>query len=88
MGVPPRTLDEDADLRAVLASLDPSGRDVLRCVLIHDQADRDEISMQLLRYRDDVGDELADIVVMLTMNPDERRKVVRLLGEVEARKAR
>ena len=41
--------------------------------------------MHLLRYRDAVGDELADIVDMLTMHPPERRKVVRPLAEIEAR---
>ena len=46
--------DEDADLRAALAALDPPARDALRRVLIRDQADRDAIAMQLLRYRDDV----------------------------------
>ncbi len=40
--------------------------------------------MQLLRYQDPVGDELADSMDMLTMHPDERRRVVRLLSEIEA----
>lgn len=73
--------EADADLRTMLAALDPSGRDVLRRVLIRDQ---DEISMQLLRYRDAIGYELADIIDMLTMHPEERRKLVRLLAEVDA----
>jgi len=38
-----------------------------------------------LRYRDGRGDDWADIIDMLTMHPEERRKVVRLLGEIEAR---
>ena len=33
-------LDEDADLRAPLETLDPKARDELRRLLIHDQADR------------------------------------------------
>ena len=33
--------DGDADLRAVLETLDPLTRDALRRVLIYDQADRD-----------------------------------------------
>ena len=72
---------EDGDLRA---ALDPPARDKLRRVLIHDQGDRDEIAMQLLRYRDSVGDGWANIVDMLTMYVEERRKVVRLLGEIGA----
>ena len=56
----------------------------LRRVLIHDQDDRDAVSSQPLRYRDGHGDDWADIIDMLTMHPDERRKVARILGEIEA----
>jgi hypothetical protein len=38
----------------------------------------------LLRYRDGHGDDRADIIDMLTMHPEERRRVVRLLGEAVA----
>jgi hypothetical protein len=74
----------EADLRAVLEMLDPLTRDALRRVLIHDQADRDAVSSQLLRYRDGHGDDWADIIDLLTMYPEARRKVVRLLGEIES----
>ena len=67
------------DLRALLESLDP-----LRRVLIHDQADRDSIASQLLRYRDEHGDDWADIIDLLTMHPETRRKVARLLAELDA----
>jgi len=77
-------IDDVADLRALLETLDPKARDTLRRVLIHDQADRDAISSRLLRYRDDRGDDWADIIDMLTMHPEERRKVARVLGEIEA----
>jgi hypothetical protein len=53
----------------------------LRNVLIRDQADRDAIASKLLRYRDGHGDDWADIIDMLTLYPDARRRVVRLLGE-------
>jgi hypothetical protein len=53
-------------------------------VLIRDQADRDAIASQLLRYRDGRADDWAEIVDFLTMWPDARRQVVRLLGELEA----
>ena len=79
--------DGDADLRAVLETLDPKGRDDLRRVLIHDQADRDAIASQLMRYRDGRGDYWADIIDMLTMHPEGRRRVVRLLGEIDAEEA-
>jgi hypothetical protein len=74
----------DADLRSLLKTLDPNAQDTLRRVLIHDQADRDAIASQLMRYRDQNGDDWADIIDFLTMHPDARRRVVRLLGEIEA----
>jgi hypothetical protein len=80
--------DDDADLRALLETLDPKARDTLRRVLIHDQADRDAIASQLLRYRDGHGDDWADIIDMLTMYPEERRKLIRLQGEIEAAEQR
>jgi hypothetical protein len=36
--------DEDADLRAILETLDPKAGETLRRVLIHGQADRDAIA--------------------------------------------
>jgi len=66
--------DDDDDLRALLETLDPKARDDLRRVLIHDQADRDAIASQLLRYRDGHGDDWADIIDMLTMYPEARRE--------------
>jgi hypothetical protein len=40
--------------------------------------------MKLLRYRDERGDDWADIIDMLTMHPEARQKLVRLLGEIQA----
>jgi len=37
-----------------------------------------------MRYRDGRGDDWADIIDMLTMYPDARRQVVRLLVETQA----
>jgi hypothetical protein len=71
-------------IQTVLENLDLKARDTLRRVLIHDQAYRDTVTSQLLRYRDGHGDDWADIIDMLTMWPDARRKVVRLLGETQA----
>jgi hypothetical protein len=75
------------DFRALLDTLEPSARDKLRTVLIHDQADRDAIASNLLRYRDERGDDWADIIDMLTMHPEARRKLARVIGEIEARDA-
>jgi hypothetical protein len=76
--------DGDADLRAALETLDPNSRDTLRRVLIRDQADRDTISSRLMRYRDEQGDDWADIIEMLTLHPEARRRVLRLLAEIDA----
>jgi hypothetical protein len=37
-----------------------------------------------MRYRDGHGDDWADIIDMQTMHPEARRKVVRLVGEIDA----
>ena len=74
----------DSSLRAVLEMLDPLTRDALRRVLIQDQADREAVSSQLLRYRDGHGDDWADIIDMLTMHPETRRMVARMLAETDA----
>jgi hypothetical protein len=77
------SLGEDLGLRDLLLQLSPSAREHLRNVLIRDQADRDAISSRLMRYRDQNGQDRADIIDFLTMYPDARRRVVRLLGELE-----
>ena len=77
-------MDDDDDLRAVLKTLDPLTRDALRRVLIHDQANRDAVGSQLLRYRDRRDDDWAHIIDFLTLHPEARRKALRLLGEMEA----
>jgi len=74
----------DDDLRSLLSTLDPKARDDLRRVLIRDQTDRDAISSRLMRCRDQNGQDWADIIDMLTMYPEARRKVVRLLAEIDA----
>jgi hypothetical protein len=42
------------------------------------------IASTLMRYRDQSGQGWADIIDLLTMWPDARRRVARLLGEVDA----
>jgi hypothetical protein len=73
----------DVSLQPLLKTLDPKTRDDLRRVLIRDHADRDTIAPRLMRYRDPNGQDWADIIDFLTMYPDARRRVVRLLGELE-----
>jgi hypothetical protein len=74
----------DFDLLALLSTLGPQARDDLLRVLIRDQADRDAIASRLMRYRDQNGQDWADIIDFLTMHPDARRRLVRVLGELEA----
>jgi hypothetical protein len=77
--------DPNLDLRTFLKTLDPKARDDLRRVLIRDQADRDAISSRLMRYRDENGQRWADLIDFLTMWPDARRRVVRMLGEMSVK---
>jgi hypothetical protein len=77
-------LTDSADLRVLLSTLDPNARDDLPRVLIRDQADRDAIASRLIRYLDQNGQDGADIIDFLTMWPDARRNVARLLAEIDA----
>jgi len=61
----------------------PRPRDTLRRVLIRDDAGRDAIATQLMRYRDQNGQDWADVIDFLTMYPEARR-VVRLLTEIQS----
>ena len=45
---------------------------------------RDATASTLMRYRDENGQGWADIIDLLTMFPDARRRVVRILGEIDA----
>jgi hypothetical protein len=74
----------DNDLGVPLETLDPKGRDDLRRALIRDQADREAIASQLMCYRDEKGQRWADVIDFLTMYPDAWRRVVRMLGDIEA----
>jgi hypothetical protein len=65
-------------------TLDPKARDDLRRVLIRDQTERDAISSRLMRYRDQNGQDWADIIDFLTMHPDARRRVARVLDEIDS----
>jgi hypothetical protein len=72
------SVGNDDDLRDVLRILSPSACEHLRDVLIRDQADRDAIASRLMRYRDKNGQDWADLIDLLTMYPDARRRVARL----------
>jgi hypothetical protein len=55
----------DGDLHSLLETLAPAGRDILRRLLIHDQANRDAVASDLLRHRDGRGEDWADMIDML-----------------------
>lgn len=73
---------DDAELRASLARMDSKGRGALRKTLIADQPYRDAMAERLLRER---ADGVADLLDFLTLNPEQRKRVARVLGEIEAR---
>jgi hypothetical protein len=75
-------IDGDSELRDLLGTLSPPAREHLRDVLIRDQADRDAIASQLLRYPDESGTAWANLTDRLTLDPELRRGYVRLLGEL------
>ena len=70
----------------MLLTLSPSARDHLRNVLIREEPDRVAISSRLMRYRDQNGQDWADIIDFLTMHPDARRRVFRILGQIGCRR--
>src|SRR6266516_1700448 len=61
-----------------------SHRRITRSMRSRDPADRDAITSSLIGYRDQNGQDWADIVDFLTMWPDARRRVVRVLAEIDA----
>ena len=71
-------------LPELLLTLTPSAREHLRDVLIRDDADRNAIASTLMRYRDQNGQDWADIIDLLSIYPDARRREVRALGELTA----
>ncbi len=75
---------EEDGLRFLLLTLSPTARDKLRRALILDQPDRDAIVAELLRYGDANGDGWAEVIDTVTMYPNARRQVVRLLAEIDA----
>jgi len=71
----------DAALRASLARMDPGARDALRRALIADPRYRDAMAERLLRER---AEDMADLLDFLTLQPEARRQVARVLGELQA----
>lgn len=75
----------DDSLGDLLLTLSTTARDRLRRVLILEQVDRDAIATELLRCGDPNGDGWAAVIdILTTMDPDERRDLVRLIAEINA----
>jgi hypothetical protein len=75
---------DDEVLSTTLRRLPPSARVDLRRLLIRDQPDRDAIAEQLLRRRTSGANDLAELIDILSLDPEGRRQMVRVLGELEA----
>ena len=71
----------DDQLHNLLLTLSPSAREHLRNVLIRGQADGDAISSRLMRYRDQNGQDWADIIDFLTMFPETWRRIAPVLAD-------
>jgi hypothetical protein len=72
---------EEESFRPGLTRLDPRARDALRLWLVADQPQRDAMAERLLR---EGGAPVAELLDLLSLYPESRRQVVRLLGEIEA----
>lgn len=72
---------DDQSLKHVLQSLGPDAVSELRGLLFQDQNRRDEVSEKLLRRG---HSHLADLLDLLSLNSPERKRLNRLLSEVEA----
>jgi hypothetical protein len=55
---------------------------------MRDKSDPDAIASRLMRYRDQNGQDWADIIDFLTMHPEARRQVACPLGEMAAKSPR
>jgi hypothetical protein len=74
----------DTEILEALAEIRPDGRATLRKYLIADQLDRDGLLLGLYRDGSDVSALLAEFLELLSVDDDARRRVTRILGEIEA----
>jgi DNA-binding CsgD family transcriptional regulator len=75
--------DQDAGLRANLRRLPPRDREALLRWLLADEEDREDIAFQALKRREG-GAALAEYIATLTTQPEQRRRFVRLLRDIES----
>jgi hypothetical protein len=74
----------DDELAALLSRLPTPVQVRLREALVADQGTRDDLARSLLRRGDPWATDLADLLDLMTLYPDARRSVVRILGELSA----
>jgi hypothetical protein len=74
----------DDELAALLSRLPTPVRIRLRQALVADQGTRDDLAHRMIRRGDSWAIDLADLLDLMTLYPDTRREVVRILGELSA----
>ena len=74
---------EDVEIRAALSHIKPEGRDILRRLVTGEKQERDRYADALLRSGA-VGVTLAELLDLASVDQDVRRRLARLLGELEA----
>jgi len=75
---------DDHELARLLSNIGPRGRDVLRRLMRAEQFERDDFATALERQPMEVGRDLAELLDLASLNPEVRRRVARVLGELEA----
>jgi hypothetical protein len=75
---------DEGGLREKLKSIDPSFRQALRNLLIRPSRDRDDVAQLLLHSTDSRFGEVAEFLDFMTLDDDARRRVVQILGSLEA----
>ena len=75
-------MGDETALTAMLSTLPLAAREELRRLLVTDQPERDAVARSLLRRG---ATDLADLLDLLSLAPDDRRRIARVLGELAAR---
>ena len=71
-----------AGLREELWQLSPRSRDALLRWLLADEGDREDIASDALKRREG-SDALAELIATLTTQPEQRRRFLLLLREID-----
>jgi hypothetical protein len=74
---------DDRELARLLRHVEPSGRKILRRLMRSEQWERNEYARALMSHPGAATD-LGDLLDLASMNPEVRRRVARVLGEIEA----